>query len=164
MALRRRRPDDVADADVHLKSRAKTAAANPHRDSDSGVLVLGPDGLEAEGADIEHETVRFDLGCEDRLDAVADGLLASFSSVEQVEVTSRAVGLTGPDTEQHRPFEDELVTDRRDAEAIQKPLGGVNGDERLVVVSGLPGAGEQPRKDRGREVPLRPVSHAMASM
>ena len=69
--------------------------------------------------------------------------------------------MIGPEPQEHRALQHELVADFRDAEAVKEALQAVARQKALVVVPRLPGSVEQPRADGCREV--RDGAHGMAS-
>src|SRR5207244_11254695 len=72
-------------------------------------------------------------------------------------------GWSGPQPEQHRAFEHKPIADAGHAETVEKSLGHVRVEQRLVVIAGSLRAIEQTREHRRRHVPRSSRRHEMAS-
>lgn len=68
-----------------------------------------------------------------------------------------------PESQEHRPLQDETISDSRDAEAEEKSLGGIGDEESLVVVAGLLRQREEPRLHGRRNVADLVARHEIAS-
>jgi hypothetical protein len=71
--------------------------------------------------------------------------------------------LVGPDAEEHRPLEDEIIPVRRAAESVKETLDNVTGQDKLKILALLAGQFRQPVTDGGSEVPGLVLAHVRDS-
>jgi hypothetical protein len=111
---------------------------------------------------IEDHRVGLDLRRADRLDVRPDGREGTVSLAQQVQISCRPVGLSGPQPEEHGALEHETILDARDTEPVEEALEAEAHEKSLVVVAGLLGSVQETRGHRGGEV-ARTLLHAIAS-
>jgi hypothetical protein len=82
---------------------------------------------------------------------------------EQIKITSRAMGLSAPELEQHGPLQNELLAVTRLREAVEESLQAVSGEndtEIFVLFSCLV---HQPLANRSGHITRAVLSHVTAS-
>jgi len=122
----RRRPDPIADSDVHLKRNPDISQMAGKISPDSLKIGLIADRFKSHGLHIEMQSVRLAFQAADIYERASDLIFREISDSQEIQIHGLSGNIGGPKHKKHGPFHDEFRGINGLPESVKPALKGIS--------------------------------------